>query len=165
KLRRRLYRQSPGIRAAAGRRRRLREDVRRASGVRRGRQYSLTLPRRSRATAGGAFVSESVTMLDQTTTNSAPAPFDALQRRFYGAIAADPASPFRSFTAVQSQNWNSRRDNERHYSVMKFEALAALPVRELAAPTGCHLFLWTSGPFLPQAMRLIEAWGFTYSTR
>src|SRR5262249_19281097 len=24
---------------------------------------------------------------------------------------------------------------------------------------------WTSGPFLPQAMRLIEAWGFKYSTR
>jgi N6-adenosine-specific RNA methylase IME4 len=48
---------------------------------------------------------------------------------------------------------------------MSFAALAALPVKELAAPTGCHLFLWTSGPFLPQALRLIEAWGFKYSTR
>jgi len=48
---------------------------------------------------------------------------------------------------------------------MTFDALAALPVKALAAPTGCHLFLWTSGPFLPQALRLIDAWGFKYSTR
>jgi N6-adenosine-specific RNA methylase IME4 len=93
------------------------------------------------------------------------APFAGLQQRYYGAIAADPASKFSSYTAIQSQNWNSRRDNERHYSTMSFEQLAALPVKELAAPSGCHLFLWSSGPFLPQAMRLIETWGFRYSTR
>src|SRR5262245_31965482 len=66
---------------------------------------------------------------------------------------------------IQSQNPQSRRDNERHYKVMDFTALAALPVKELAAPSGCHLFLWTSGPFLPQALKLIDAWGFKYSTR
>jgi len=48
---------------------------------------------------------------------------------------------------------------------MSFTELAALPVKELAAPAGCHLFLWTSGPFLLQALKLIEAWGFAYSTR
>ena len=48
---------------------------------------------------------------------------------------------------------------------MDFTALAALPIKELAAPEGCHLFLWTSGPFLPQALKLIEAWGFKFSTR
>jgi N6-adenosine-specific RNA methylase IME4 len=88
-----------------------------------------------------------------------------LQYRYYGAIAADPASHFKSYTAIQSQNPQSRRDNERHYRVMAFDALAALPVRDLAAPDGCHLFLWTSGPFLPQALRLINVWGFKYSTR
>jgi N6-adenosine-specific RNA methylase IME4 len=92
-------------------------------------------------------------------------PFAGLPRGYYGAIAADPASRFSSYTAVQSQNWNSRRDNERHYKTMSFDEIAALPVKELAAPAGCHLFLWTSGPFLPQALRLIDAWGFKYSTR
>jgi N6-adenosine-specific RNA methylase IME4 len=48
---------------------------------------------------------------------------------------------------------------------MSFDELAALPVKELAAPTGCHLFVWSSGPFLPQALKLIEAWEFKYSTR
>jgi N6-adenosine-specific RNA methylase IME4 len=108
--------------------------------------------------------------VDAVTTNTmgleaAPAPFVGLRRKFYGAIAADPASHFKSYTAIQSQNPSSRRDNERHYKTMAFAELAALPVKELAAPTGCHLFLWSSGPFLPQALRLIEAWGFRYSTR
>jgi len=96
---------------------------------------------------------------------AAPAPFVELRRGYYGAIVADPASKFKSYTSIQSQNPQSRRDNERHYRVMDFAALAALPVKELAVPAGCHLFLWTSGPFLPQALRLIEAGGFKYSTR
>jgi len=111
--------------------------------------------------------------MDATTTNtmglqavlSAPVPFVGLRRGYYGAIAVDPASHFKSYTAIQSQNPSSRRDNERHYRTMSFAELAALPVKELAAPTGCHLFVWTSGPFLPQTLKLIELWGFRYSTR
>jgi N6-adenosine-specific RNA methylase IME4 len=96
---------------------------------------------------------------------TAPAPFVGLRRGYYGAIAVDPASRFKSYTSIRSQNPQSVRSNERHYKVMSFAELAALPIKELAAPSGCHLFLWTSGPFLPQALRLIEAWGFKYSTR
>jgi N6-adenosine-specific RNA methylase IME4 len=111
--------------------------------------------------------------MDAVTTNTmgleaalaAPAPFVGLRRGYYGAIAIDPASKFKSYTSIQSQNPSSRRDNERHYRTMSFAALAALPVKELAVSSGCHLFLWSSGPFLPQALRLIEAWGFKYSTR
>jgi len=112
--------------------------------------------------------------MDAATTNTtmgleaalaAPMPFVGLRRGYYGAIAVDPASKFRSYTSIQSQNPSSRRDNERHYKTMSFAELAALPVKELAAPSGCHLFVWTSGPFLPQALQLIEAWGFKYSTR
>jgi len=91
--------------------------------------------------------------------------FIGLPRGRYSAIAIDPASKFRSYTAIQSQNWISRRDNERHYKTMSFAELAALPVKDLAAPSGCHLFVWSSGPFLPQALALIEAWKFEYSTR
>jgi N6-adenosine-specific RNA methylase IME4 len=110
--------------------------------------------------------------MDAVTTNTtgleaalaAPAPFVGLRRGYYGAIAIDPASKFKSYTSIQSQNPQSRRDNERHYRTMSFAELAALPVKELAAPA-CHLFIWTSGPFLPQALKLIEIWGFRYSTR
>lgn len=100
-----------------------------------------------------------------TSSDWALAPFTGLRRAYYGAIAADPASHFSSYTAIQSQNWSSRRDNERHYETMTLDALTTLPVRDLASPDGCHLFLWTSGPFLRNALHLIDAWGFKYSTR
>src|SRR6516162_7962787 len=104
-------------------------------------------------------------IVESGAASAAPTPFMELRRRYYGAIAIDPASRFKSYTAIQSQNPSSRRDNERHYRTMPFAELAALPVKALAAPTGCHLFAWTSGPFLPQALQLIEIWGFRYSTR
>jgi N6-adenosine-specific RNA methylase IME4 len=92
-----------------------------------------------------------------------PHPFAGLQSAHYCAIAVDPPSHFKARTALQVANWNSRRDTERLYSTMSFQQLAALPILSLAAPHGCHLFVWTSGPFLPQALKLIEAWGFRFS--
>jgi N6-adenosine-specific RNA methylase IME4 len=96
---------------------------------------------------------------------AAPHPFAGLKHAYYGALLVDPPSRFKSYTAIRSQNPSSRRDNERHYATMSLAELAALPVAELAAPTGCHLFYCTSGPFLPQAIELINLWGFKYSTR
>jgi N6-adenosine-specific RNA methylase IME4 len=90
-------------------------------------------------------------------------PFAGLPRKHFRAIAADPAQPFNSFTALQSSNWNSRRDVEKHYPVMSFEQIAALPVKELAHPDGCHLFVWVTGPNLMRAQEIITAWGFKYS--
>lgn len=80
----------------------------------------------------------------------------------YGAILADPPWHFKSRTALQSSNWTSRRDAEKHYDVMGADDIAALPVRDLAAKDA-HLFLWTTGPCLPIAFEVIKAWGFRYS--
>ena len=52
---------------------------------------------------------------------------------------------------------------ENHYPTMSINELCALPVAELAAPD-CALFLWATFPQLPEALRLIEAWGFTYKS-
>lgn len=41
--------------------------------------------------------------------------------------------------------------------------MAKMPVAELAAPD-CCLFLWIVWPTLPEALGLIESWGFTYKT-
>jgi N6-adenosine-specific RNA methylase IME4 len=61
------------------------------------------------------------------------------------------------------QNWNSRRDAEKHYDVMKLADVLALPVGDLASKDA-HLFLWTTGPCLRIAFDVIEAWGFRYSS-
>ena len=88
--------------------------------------------------------------------------FDVIPRRRYGAILADPPWLFKARTALQTANWGVRRDAEKHYSVMALSDIAALPIREVAAPD-CHLFLWTTGPHLRLSFDVIEAWGFRYS--
>ena len=52
---------------------------------------------------------------------------------------------------------------ENHYPTMNINELCALPVAELAAPDSA-LFMWATFPQLPEALRLIEAWGFTYKS-
>jgi N6-adenosine-specific RNA methylase IME4 len=46
---------------------------------------------------------------------------------------------------------------------MKLEDICALPVADLAAPD-CALFLWVVQPQLPEAMKVIDSWGFKFRT-
>lgn len=88
--------------------------------------------------------------------------FADLPKKHFSCICADPPWHFRARTALQVGNWTSRRDAEKHYSVMGIDDICAMPVKELAAKDA-HLFLWTTGPCLPQAFDVIKAWGFRYS--
>lgn len=85
-----------------------------------------------------------------------------LPQQHYAAILADPPWQFKSYTALQSQNWESRRDVEKHYQVMGSKEIGNMPVRNFAAPD-CHLFLWVSSPNLISGLRVMRRWGFKYS--
>lgn len=50
------------------------------------------------------------------------------------------------------------------YATMTVDEIAALPVDRLADQAGCHLYLWTTNGFLGPAFRVLETWGFNYST-
>jgi N6-adenosine-specific RNA methylase IME4 len=50
-----------------------------------------------------------------------------------------------------------------HYDCLDFEALASLPVANVAAQD-CALFLWAVDPLLDKAFELIRAWDFEYKT-
>ena len=89
-------------------------------------------------------------------------PFDDLPQGHFKAIVADPPWHFRARTALQTANWDSRRDAEKHYAVMGVADICNLPVGDLAAKDA-HLFIWTTGPCLRQTFEVIEAWGFRYS--
>lgn len=76
----------------------------------------------------------------------------------YSAILADPPWSFQTYSANGKD-----RSAERHYDVMDLAAIKALPVREIAAKRSV-LFLWTTDTHLPQALEVMEAWGFWYTT-
>lgn len=46
---------------------------------------------------------------------------------------------------------------------MSIDEICALPVAEIAAKDSA-LFLWTTFPMLPEALRVIRAWGFRFKT-
>ena len=52
---------------------------------------------------------------------------------------------------------------EKHYATMNINDMCALPINNLA-DSDCVLFLWVTFPMLPDALKLIEAWGFEYKT-
>lgn len=88
----------------------------------------------------------------------APPPFETLRARYYGAILADPAWHFAT--------WSDKgrdRSPDRHYNTLNLDDILRLPVGDLAAPD-CVLFLWVTWPMLFAVKPAIEAWGFTYKT-
>jgi N6-adenosine-specific RNA methylase IME4 len=85
-----------------------------------------------------------------------------LPRKHYRCILVDPPWNFRSY--ARSANPKSDRGVERHYQTMKMADLEALPIADLAHPDGCHLFLWVTGPMIPAAVALIDAWRFKFSS-
>lgn len=85
-------------------------------------------------------------------------PFDTLTPLRYGAILADPPWSY----AMRSEKGHAKSP-EAQYATMDLEAIKALPVSHLAAGD-CMLFLWSTWPHLPQALEVMNAWGFRYVT-
>jgi N6-adenosine-specific RNA methylase IME4 len=82
----------------------------------------------------------------------------------YSLILADPPWAFRTFTAERRTPTQKKfREAEDHYSTMTFEEMAALPVGKMAHKNAV-LAMWVVGSHLDEAMRLGQAWGFTYVT-
>lgn len=81
-----------------------------------------------------------------------------LPRRHFGAIYADPAWTYKTWSAK-----GSGRSAEQHYKTMSVDEIAAVPVSDVAADD-CVLFLWATWPTIRDAFRIIDAWGFGYKT-
>ena len=75
----------------------------------------------------------------------------------YKTIYADPPWMERGAGKI-------KRGADRHYPLMRTEEIKRLPVQELVDPDGCHLYLWTTNNFLPDALDVVKAWGFEYIT-
>ena len=82
-----------------------------------------------------------------------------LPKEHYGVIYADPPWTYTAYSgpAVPARSADS------HYDLMSAEELRTMPVGGLAAKN-CALFMWATMPLLPEAIELIDAWGFTYKT-
>lgn len=74
----------------------------------------------------------------------------------FNVILADPPWTY-------DQRASETRQVERHYPTDKLAEIKALPVADIAAED-CVLYLWATVPLLPEAMEVVDAWGFEYKT-
>ena len=72
----------------------------------------------------------------------------------YNIIYADPAWKY----------WMGGNKNQaKHYSCMTIDEISNLKIDEIA-DENCILFIWVTFPILHLAFKVIEGWGFKYST-
>ena len=76
----------------------------------------------------------------------------------YSVIYADVPWSYQVWSGEEKD-----RTAESHYPTLSQQELEALPVDDLAADD-CAVFLWAVMPQLPEALALIEAWGFQFKT-
>jgi N6-adenosine-specific RNA methylase IME4 len=91
----------------------------------------------------------------ELSKQNAPLPCD----RKYPVILADPLWKFEAYDAESGME----RAAETHYPTLTIDEICALPVADLATPDAA-LFLWCTSPHLPDALRVVESWDFTYRT-
>ena len=76
----------------------------------------------------------------------------------YNIIYADPPWKYDVYSKK-----GLGRSAESHYSTMSLDNICNLPIQSIAAKD-CALFIWVTFPFLRNAFRVLDAWGFTYKT-
>ena len=86
----------------------------------------------------------------------------------YNIIYADPAWKFGNRLRNGSPEANGtknivHRKLSETYNVMTTDEICQLPINDLTHKD-CVLFIWTTDAHLEDAMKVINAWGFTYKT-
>ncbi|MDD9908260.1 MAG: MT-A70 family methyltransferase [Ahrensia sp.] len=79
--------------------------------------------------------------------------------RKFSTILADP--PWR-FTNRTGKMAPEHRRLSR-YETMTLDNICELPVSDVTESTA-HLYLWTPNALLPEALKVMDAWGFTYKS-
>ena len=94
-------------------------------------------------------------------------PAVVLPKGTYRVLYADPPWQYRDTRAglgAESQKTDrAETAAEQDYPTMSVDDLCALPVKDLTASDSV-LFCWATFPLLPDALRVVAAWGFAYKT-
>jgi N6-adenosine-specific RNA methylase IME4 len=79
--------------------------------------------------------------------------------RRFGTVLADPPWRFQNRTGKMAPE--HRRLSR--YETMTLEDICALPIEEITRETA-HLYLWVPNALLPEGLRVMNAWGFSYKS-
>lgn len=81
----------------------------------------------------------------------------------YDIIYADPPWDYENWNKKWHQEHAESRWAGRKYPLMSEEDLSAMDINSIASKDSV-LFMWTISTMIPKALKVMEAWGFTYKT-
>lgn len=123
-------------------------------------QFAATVPEEELSNALDSFASWRDVVRDlkreRDAADNIPAEPPAIPEGKFATFVADP--PWRY------GNTSTRGAAEKHYGTMSIDELCDLDVVRDHAADEAHLYLWTTAGHLPDAFRVMEAWGFEYKT-
>ncbi len=76
----------------------------------------------------------------------------------YKVIYADPPWQFKTYS-----DKGKGKSADNHYPCMELEDIYSLPIGKIAEENSI-LFLWVTGPMIPEQIECMYRWGFTYKT-
>lgn len=79
--------------------------------------------------------------------------------RSFGTILADPPWQFQNRTGKMAPE----HKRLSRYPTMSLQDICAMPVASLAADPA-HLYLWVPNALLPEGLKVMESWGFSYKS-
>jgi N6-adenosine-specific RNA methylase IME4 len=80
-------------------------------------------------------------------------------RQRFATVLADPPWRFQNRTGKMAPEHRRLA----RYGTLTFDEIAALPVGAITAPVS-HLYLWVPNALMPEGLRVMAAWGYTYKT-
>lgn len=78
----------------------------------------------------------------------------------FKTLIIDPPWPY----GITSKSAKLSGYADKKYSLLSIEDLRLLPINQVMDPDEAYLFMWATGPFLPEALSLFPSWGFKFIT-
>ncbi len=113
---------------------------------------------KERVKANETSIHEAYKQTHKITREANPPPATRMPSDKYRVLYADP--PWK-YSGDQHAKESQATTLGTHYPSMATDEICALPVSDIA-DNNAVLFLWSTSPFLPEALEVIDAWGFKY---
>ena len=81
------------------------------------------------------------------------------KKKKFGTVLADPPWQFLNRTGKMAPE----HKRLKRYATLTLEEICALPVSKTLADTA-HLYLWVPNALLPEGLKVLSAWGFSYKS-
>jgi N6-adenosine-specific RNA methylase IME4 len=82
----------------------------------------------------------------------------------FKTLIIDPPWPYDRASKHEKLSGYVTQDGNTQYATLSIEDLKALPISDVMDAETAYIFLWTVGPFLPDALDCLKAWEFEYKS-